>query len=598
MRPVADGEPPLGRVLMPLAAGMLAGGAIASRADAAGIALIVGSASLALLVVVLIVEREARTIALTFALACGATIAVTELRAAPLAADHVKGYAELLRARSAGSSGGPSAVEGLVVASSPRTEARLLTVRTDHVRSAVVDAPATGLLGVTIAHARHAWPVGARVRVVGRLRQPHNFGNPGGYDVARALARRGILATMFLWNEDAIVLLADPATGVASVLARLRDRIASRVAANVPEPASGFVVAVLSGLDGSVGDDTRRVLARTGLAHATSVSGFHFAVVAGAALLVAGACLRRSERVLLRGDVWKLAALVGLVPVSIYGAIAGESIPAVRSIVMYAVVLGALLVERPPDGLRALAAAAVVLAVAVPDVVADISFELSFVSVAALIMVARRQRRGGRDARAGWSRARRALHTWVVEPLGVSVAATLATAPLTAWHFQQVSLIAPIANLLALPFLGPGTLLPGLAALPLLAITPRIAMRCSRLPAHPRAWASALRAPARRCRTRRWRRRCRPHSSSVCYGGCSCRSSPPRRAREPPTISGRTVERRAVALAAYWSRSSRSSRSSTAGTGLGNAMRTRACVRPFSRSGRATPRSSSCPAAV
>jgi competence protein ComEC len=62
-----------------------------------------------------------------------------------------------------------------------------------------------------------------------------------------------------------------------------------------------------------------------------------------------------------------------------------------------------------------------------------------------------------------------------VQPLQTSLAATAVTAPLTAWHFQQVSLIAPLANLVALPLLGPATLLPGLAALPVIGIAPGLA---------------------------------------------------------------------------------------------------------------------------
>ena len=471
-------EPLLGRALIPVAAGVLAAGALATGADAMTFALALGGASAALLGGVVAVEDRTRVVVAAFALASTTMLIATALRATSLPADHVARVPALARTQApAGLSAGPSAVDGIIVSSVPRLGARLLTVRAEHVRSVARSGQATGLLGVTISHPTREWPVGARVRVVGRLRRPRSFGNPSGYDIARALARRGIFATMFLWDDAGATVLEAPAADLASMLARLRERIAARVDADVPEPARGFVVAVLSGVDGSVDEKTRRMLARTGLAHATSVSGFHIAVVAGAAILIAGACLRRSQHVLLHADVWKLAALTGLLPVVAYAAIAGESVPAIRSVAMYAVVLGALLGERPPDALRALAAAAIALAVAVPDILGDISFELSFVSVAALIMVARRGSQSRDEGAVPVSRARRLLRMWLVEPLTVSVAATLATAPLTAWHFQQVSLVAPIANLLALPFLGPGTLLPGLSALPLLGVAPALADR-------------------------------------------------------------------------------------------------------------------------
>ena len=154
---------------------------------------------------------------------------------------------------------------------------------------------------------------------------------------------------------------------------------------------------------------------------------------------------------------------------------------------MYGVVLGAVLCDRPPDGFRALAMAAVLLAAPTPGIVGDVSFQLSFAAVTALLLLARGRpgrallaasgQPGPRGAAGRWA----ALLAWsrrlILPSLAVSLAATLATAPLTALHFQQVSMVAPLANLLALPLLGPATLVPGLAALPLVTIWPALADR-------------------------------------------------------------------------------------------------------------------------
>ena len=459
-------SPPLADVLLPLALGTLVGGPIGARGDAVACAATVAAASIVVVVAAVVAATRARRMLVVVAAAMVAAMAGSVARTGDLPPDHV--------GRAVGSRGvAPIAVEGAITASRPRGDGRSLTVAAERIRVAGEDRAATGLVGVTIAHPRQTWPVGSRVRLVARLRRPRNFGNPGGYDVERALARRGIHATTFLWDDEAITLVAAPRDDLSSRIAAFRERIVARVSANVAAPERGFVVAVLSGVD-AVDDDTRRVLARTGLAHATSVSGFHIAVVAGAAVLLAGACLRRCDAVLLRWDRWKIAGVAGLAPVAAYAAIAGGSVPALRSVLMYLAVLGALAGERPPDAMRALAAAALVLGLAVPDVVGDISFQLSFVSVAALILVARRTRRDTGLAENN-GRLRRAIRTWVVEPMIVSAAASIATAPLTAWHFQQVSLIAPVANLLALPLLGPLTLLPGLAALPILTVAPATA---------------------------------------------------------------------------------------------------------------------------
>jgi competence protein ComEC len=228
--------------------------------------------------------------------------------------------------------------------------------------------------------------------------------------------------------------------------------------------------------------ETRAALARTGLAHVVSVSGFHIAVAAGACFFVIRWLAMRTGELALRMDVAKLAAVSGFAPVAAYAAIAGDSVPAARAFLMYTALLGALACDRPPDALRALAVAAVVLAIPTPDIAADVSFALSFVSVIALVAVARAERRrteaiavDGAARHPGRPVARSWWRPLVRQSLETSVAATVATAPLTAWHFQQVSLVAPLANLLALPLLGAATLLPGLAALPLAGLAPSLA---------------------------------------------------------------------------------------------------------------------------
>ncbi len=234
----------------------------------------------------------------------------------------------------------------------------------------------------------------------------------------------------------------------------------------------GYLAAVLLGAARSLEPDMRTALTRTGLAHVVSVSGFHVAVAAAACVVLLRWLLLRVEPLALRLDVTKLAAALGVVPVGAYAAIAGGSVPATRAFLTYAVVLAALGCGRPPDGMRALAVAAILLAAPAPDIAADVSFGLSFVSVATLIAVGRRARRERSPVRAvRWWR-----HV-VVAPVRTSIAVTVVTAPLTAWHFQQVSLIAPLANLLSLPLLGPATLLPGLAALPCVAVIPALADR-------------------------------------------------------------------------------------------------------------------------
>jgi competence protein ComEC len=449
-------------VLLPLTAGVLGGGAAACDATVAAW-LVLAAAALALGSAVVVVRREHRVVplALLAGLAAGAARAL--VAAAPPPFDHVARHAGRL----------PVAIRGTIVASDRAISGVHLVVRARRYRSAAGEGRVGGDVGVSIAHPARPWDPGTRVTIVGRLRIPRGFGNPDGYDVRRTLARRGILVTMFLWDDRAVEERLPPLRGMGPsamrALARVRRALGAAIDDAAAEPARGFLHAVLLGEDGAFADEPRRALARTGLSHVTSVSGFHLAAVAAAAVVGLRWLLLRWERAALRWNVAKIAALATVPAIAAYAALAGGSIPASRSLLMYGVLLAALVGNRRTDGLRSLAAAALVLALAVPDVAADISFELSFASVAALILAARLD--GTVRPEGGWRR----VAALVAASVRVSVAATAATAPLTAWHFQQVSLIAPLANLVALPLLGPATLLPGLCALPLAALAPSAA---------------------------------------------------------------------------------------------------------------------------
>ncbi len=474
MRP-AD-EPAAAFVLVPLAVGVVAGGVIVCGGDEAT-ALAADVVGIAVAVIALLVDRRARVVLLAGLIGALAGAARARFAVAPLVDDDI--------ARRAGRV--PVAVDGTIVESSRADRALRLVVAADAYRSAGGRGPARGRIAVTVAHPSRTWSPGMHVRFVARLRVPRNFGNPGGYDVRRALARRGILVGAFLWDDRALAGVGDDPVSVRAAvdgaLASVRTAAGAAIDGAAAEPARGFLHAVLLGEDGALGDDVRHALARTGLSHVVSVSGFHLAVVATAAVLAARWMLLRSERLALRWNVAKLAALAGVWPVVAYAAIAGGSIPASRSLLMYATLLAAVVVQRRTDGLRGLAAAALVLALLVPDAGADISFELSFASVAALILVGASVSRGVRPPERRLAR----LAAIVAASLRVSCAAAAATAPLTAWHFQQVSAVAPIANLVALPLLGPATLLPGLAALPVLGVAPSLAaalLRGAALAAH------------------------------------------------------------------------------------------------------------------
>ena len=173
--------------------------------------------------------------------------------------------------------------------------------------------------------------------------------------------------------------------------------------------------------------------ARSGMVHMLSISGLHVAIVAGSMMLVLQAAhLSRN-----------IASLVGVVLTCLYVAIIGAPAPAVRSATMLAMVAASNAAQRPTSPWAGLAAGAFVPLIA-PATILDLGYQLSVIGIAGLIV-------SGSLARRFLSERVSGFKLRVAKELLTSVAATIVTAPLIAWYFGRLSLIAPIANLAAGP---------------------------------------------------------------------------------------------------------------------------------------------------
>jgi competence protein ComEC len=209
--------------------------------------------------------------------------------------------------------------------------------------------------------------------------------------------------------------------------------------------ARGFVLGEDEIIDAATVEDFRR----SGLSHLLAVSGQNVALLALLAMPLLAA-LGMSLRVRL---VWILAAIVVYIPL----AGAGPSI--LRASVMGGLNLLATLAGRRASRLYGLAVAAVVTLAIDPRVGADIGWQLSFAAVLGILALASplRMAVASRIGSGNWRGA-------LAEGVAMTIAATLSTAPLIAFHFGEVSTTTLIANLLALPAVAPAMWLGMLAA--------------------------------------------------------------------------------------------------------------------------------------
>lgn len=218
----------------------------------------------------------------------------------------------------------------------------------------------------------------------------------------------------------------------SGVLVRLQAR-ASRSIDRLFGPDAPMARALLIADQHRIEPEIRDRYARAGMVHMLSISGLHVAIVAGAVVLLLQA--GRIPRT--------YAALLGVAITAFYVAVIGAPAPAVRSAVMLAMVAASRATQRPTSPWAGLAIGAFAPLVA-PRTVLDLGYQLSVAGIAGLIASGMLSRRVLANRLDGWQLK-------IGKELVTSVVATLVTAPLIAWYFGRISIIAPLANLAAGP---------------------------------------------------------------------------------------------------------------------------------------------------
>ncbi|WP_455385756.1 DNA internalization-related competence protein ComEC/Rec2 [Acidihalobacter prosperus] len=278
---------------------------------------------------------------------------------------------------------------------------------------------------------------GQRWRLRVRLKPPNGFMNPGGFDYERWLFRQGIRATGYVRPHGGQRLAGLRLTPSVR-LDRLRMDLAQRIAEVVPADGSGVLQALTLGIRDGIPQGRWQTLLDTGTNHLIAISGLHIGMVAAAVGLLLNRIWAAVPPLALLLAAPRAAALCALAAAGSYAALAGFTVPTQRALVMLTVVLGGVLLWRRARPADSLAAALLAVLLLDPLAVMDAGFWLSFAAVAVILYVV--ADRSGDAWLRSWGRVQWAL--------------LLGLLPLTALLFQRVAPVAPIANLLAVPWVG------------------------------------------------------------------------------------------------------------------------------------------------
>lgn len=279
-------------------------------------------------------------------------------------------------------------------------------------------------------------PPCSRWQLKARLKRPRGVVNPGGFDSERNALLQGTVAVGYVRSEGPNQRLPDRGLCVDRVRAWLSARIHALVA---DQHDAGMLAALAVADQRQMGTRAWQVLRATGTGHLFAISGMNIGLAAGLAALLAGLAWRLRPSLALRVPRPLAVIPPAWLAACAYAALAGFGVSVLRSLLMVSVVLLASARRRALGGAQTLALAYVALLAWQPLAVLSASFWLSFAGVAFLVLCLRLGR--------GW-------RAWLLELGAAQWLMTVGLLPLTIWFFGQSSLLAPLANLLAVPVIG------------------------------------------------------------------------------------------------------------------------------------------------
>lgn len=225
-------------------------------------------------------------------------------------------------------------------------------------------------------------------------------------------------------------------------LEKLRQKARLVILRQFPQPESGLLEGILLGNDNDMPASLKGAYQSTGMTHIIAISGFNMAVLAGLVMLIFSRMFNR---------YW--SALLASIVLVTYAIFVGGSPSVVRAAVMAVSAFGGHLIGRRQSGGNALGFTAAGMCAINPQLVGDISFQLSFAATLGLVLFA--------SPLQAWAMAllKKRFSEEKVELVGprlieytlFTLAAQVVTLPIIAIHFQRISLSSLLANPLVLP---------------------------------------------------------------------------------------------------------------------------------------------------
>lgn len=257
--------------------------------------------------------------------------------------------------------------------------------------------------------------------------------NPGEFNYKQYLANKHIHQQSYLYPGQYRVLGSGKGNKLISYALQTRQKLVDKLRHNMKDTTAIAVASTLIlGYKADLSADVMQTYAKTGTIHILSVSGGHVAILLGLLVYILGFLHNKRTRVfkavIILSVIWAYAILTGLSPA------------VCRAAVMITLIIAGKTYSRQLNSLNLLAVSAFVLLLYDPYLLTDVGFQLSYLAVAG-ILILQPVIYNLLSVKNKWLDK-----LWLA--CSVSIAAQVATFPLSIFYFHQFPAYFIISNLL------------------------------------------------------------------------------------------------------------------------------------------------------
>ncbi len=284
------------------------------------------------------------------------------------------------------------------------------------------------------------------LKISGRLETPPKI---EGFDYENYLARYDIYSVMYYPKIESSSGILSYSQKIYLNLLRFKWRLKEIMERALPEPEAGLADALLLGYNRTVLKSDLQIFSRVGISHIIAISGSHITILSAMIInffLTLGLSRRRS-----------LIIIFGFL--FLYPLVTGLAASAVRSAIMGGLAFLAVYYNRQSSLINALIFSASAMLVFNPRLLrADIGFQLSFVALLGIIYIYPLGETLTKKwlEHKKWGRGTVKIIKTGLETINLTLVSQIVILPVALINFKQLSLIAPLANLLllwAFPFI-------------------------------------------------------------------------------------------------------------------------------------------------